>query len=158
MQIDFTDILQGYFNGTGVILLLPEPMKHPWRKWVKKITWIPWRIIHNRPAHNATKSYMYYFIDTAGPIHELVNLTTIAPHNCLLPVRCQTIIWYNVGLLVIGPLGTNFSETGIRNHFYSRKFTVHAIDKRIHSLLLYILMWVIEKKISLFRRDPHQLI
>ena len=30
--------------------------------------------------------------------------------NCLLPDTRQTIIWTNAGILLIGPLGTNFSE------------------------------------------------
>ena len=37
------------------------------------------------------------------------NLTTIGSDNGLLPGRCQAIIWTNAGIL-IGPLGTNFSE------------------------------------------------
>ena len=38
-------------------------------------------------------------------------LTIIGSDNGLSPDRRQAIIWTNVGLLVIGPLGTNFSET-----------------------------------------------
>ena len=38
------------------------------------------------------------------------NLTIIGSDNGLSPGRCQAIIWTNVGLLLIGPLGTNFSE------------------------------------------------
>ena len=37
-------------------------------------------------------------------------LTTIASDNGLSPGRRQAIIWTNDGLLLIGPLGTNFSE------------------------------------------------
>ena len=37
-------------------------------------------------------------------------LATIDSDNGLSPGRCQAIIWTNAGLLLIGPLGTNFSE------------------------------------------------
>ena len=38
------------------------------------------------------------------------NLTIIGSDNGLSPGRRQAIIWNNAGLLLIGPLGTNFSE------------------------------------------------
>ena len=38
------------------------------------------------------------------------NLTIIGSDNGLSPDRRQAIIWTNAGLLLIGPLGTNFSE------------------------------------------------
>ena len=37
-------------------------------------------------------------------------LTIIAPDNGLSPGRHQAIIWTNAGILLIEPLGTNFSE------------------------------------------------
>ena len=37
-------------------------------------------------------------------------LTIIGSDNGLSPVRRQAIIWTNAGILLIGPLGTNFSE------------------------------------------------
>ena len=37
-------------------------------------------------------------------------LTTIGSDNGLLPGRHQATIWTNAGILLIGPLGTNFSE------------------------------------------------
>ena len=36
------------------------------------------------------------------------NLTIIGSKNGLSPGRCQAIIWINAGILLIGPLGTNF--------------------------------------------------
>ena len=43
--------------------------------------------------------------------HICVNkLTIIGSDNGLSPDRRQAIIWTNAGLLLIGPLGTNFSE------------------------------------------------
>ena len=38
------------------------------------------------------------------------NLTTIGSVNGLSPGRRQAITWTNAGILLIGPLGTNFSE------------------------------------------------
>ena len=49
-------------------------------------------------------------------------LTIIGSYNGLSPDRRQAIIWTNAGLLLIGPLGTNFSEILIEiQHFHSRK-------------------------------------
>ena len=47
------------------------------------------------------------------------NLTIIASHNGLSPGRRQAIIWTNVGILLIGPLGTNFNENLIIIHTFS---------------------------------------
>ena len=43
-------------------------------------------------------------------------LTIIGSDNGLVPGLRQAIIWTNAGILLIGPLGTNFSEilTGIQ--------------------------------------------
>ena len=41
-------------------------------------------------------------------------LTIIGSDNGLSPDRAQAIIWTNAGLLLIGPLGTNFSEILIK--------------------------------------------
>ena len=48
-----------------------------------------------------------------------VNWVSIGPGNGLSPVRCQAITWTNAGLLSIGPLGTNFSETRIKIQKFS---------------------------------------
>ena len=51
-------------------------------------------------------------------------LTIICSDNGLSPDRCQAIIWTNAGLLLIGPLGTNFSEILIEILTFSFK-TMH---------------------------------
>ena len=43
-------------------------------------------------------------------------LTIIGSDNGLSPRQCQAIIWTNAGMLLIGPLGTNFSEILIEIH------------------------------------------
>ena len=41
-------------------------------------------------------------------------LIIIASDNGLSPGRCQAIIWTNAEILLIGPLGANFSEIPIK--------------------------------------------
>ena len=48
-------------------------------------------------------------------------LTTIGSDNGLAPGRRQAIIWTNAGILLIGPLGTNFSEILIGIQTFSFK-------------------------------------
>ena len=57
-----------------------------------------------------------------GVTHICVNkLTIIASDNGLSPGRRQAIIWTNVGILLIGPWGTNFSEISIGIQAFSFK-------------------------------------
>ena len=46
------------------------------------------------------------------------NLTIIVSDNGLSPGRHQAIIWTNAGILLIRPLGTNFSEISIEIHTF----------------------------------------
>ena len=48
-------------------------------------------------------------------------LTIIGSDNGLLPGRPQAITWTNVGILLIGPLGTNISDMSIKIHIFSFK-------------------------------------
>ena len=48
-------------------------------------------------------------------------LTRIGSDNGLLPGRRRAIIWTNAGILLIEPLGTNFSEILIRIRTFSFK-------------------------------------
>ena len=55
-------------------------------------------------------------------MHKCVNkLTIIGSDNGLSPDWRQAIIWTNAGILLIGPLGTNFSEIFIGIHTFSFK-------------------------------------
>ena len=49
------------------------------------------------------------------------NLTIIGSDNGLSPGRRQAITWTNAGILLIGPLETNFSEMLIEIHTFSFK-------------------------------------
>ena len=54
--------------------------------------------------------------------HICVRMFTITgSDNGSSPGRCQAIIWTNAGLLLIGPLGTNFSEILIEIQTFSFK-------------------------------------
>ena len=48
-------------------------------------------------------------------------LTIVGSDNGLSPGRRQAITWTNVGILLIGPLGTNFSEILIEIYSFSSK-------------------------------------
>ena len=49
------------------------------------------------------------------------NLTIIGPDNGLSPGQREAIFWTNAGILLIGPLGINFSEILIEIHTFSFK-------------------------------------
>ena len=52
-------------------------------------------------------------------IYASVNYSIMGSDNGLSPVRRQAIIWTNVGVLLFGPLGTNFSEIVIEIEIFS---------------------------------------
>ena len=62
----------------------------------------------------------YYLTHWGRVTHICVSkLTIIASDNGLSPDRRQAIIWTNAGILLIGPLGTNFNEILIKFHIFS---------------------------------------
>ena len=65
--------------------------------------------------------YLLILIEAEWRIYASENLTTIGSVNGLSPGRRQAITWTNAGILLIGPLGTNFSEILIENHIFSFK-------------------------------------
>ena len=82
-------------------------------------------------AINATKHttrscayFIGYTLTHRGPVTHICvsKLTIFGSDNGLSPGRSRAIIWTNAGILLIGPLGTNFSEilVGIQT-FYLRK-------------------------------------
>ena len=76
-------------------------------------------------------------------------LTVIGSDNGLSPDRRQAIIWTNAGLLLIGPLGTNFSEILIKILTFSFKkmrLKVSSAKRRPFCLDLNVLrlcLWLI---------------
>ena len=77
------------------------------------------------------------------------NLTIVGPDNGLSPSRRQAIIWTNAGILLNGPLGTNFSEILIEIHTFSFKkmrFKLLSGKWRTFRLGLNVLIqWHLEK-------------
>ena len=72
------------------------------------------------------------------------NLTIYGSDNGLSPGRRQAITWTNVGILLIGPLGTNFSEMLIEVHAFSFKkinLKMSSGKWRPFCLGLNVLMW-----------------
>ena len=62
---------------------------------------------------NATNQiWLPHFLTHWGRVTHICvsRLTITGSDNGLSPGRCQAIIWTNARLLLIGPLGTNFSE------------------------------------------------
>ena len=93
------------------------------------------------------------------------NLAVIGSDNGLSPGRRQAIIWTNNGMLLIGPLGTNFSEISIEysnifiqdNAFesvvcetaaiLSRPQCVNGMHSNMHSALTLIANWLPQREI-----------
>ena len=69
-----------------------------------------------------TPSQVYVLTHWGRVMHRCVgNLTIIGSDNGLSPGCRQAIIWTNVGILLIGPIGANASEMLIEFHTISRK-------------------------------------
>ena len=69
-------------------------------------------------------------------------LTIICSDNGLSPDRRQAIVWTNAGILLIGPLGTNFSEISIEILTFSFKkmhLKVLSVKRRPFCLSLNVL-------------------
>ena len=61
-------------------------------------------------THWGRVTYIYIYIHCIYIYICVRKLTTIGSDNGLSPDRRQAIIWTSAGILLIGPLGTNFSE------------------------------------------------
>ena len=67
-------------------------------------------------------SYLMALTHWGRVTHKCVSkLTIIGSDNGLSPGRRQAIIWTNGGIMLIGPLGTNFSEILIEIYIFSFK-------------------------------------
>ena len=75
-------------------------------------------------------------------------LTIIGSDNGLSPERRQAIIWTNNGILLIGPLGTNFSEILVEiQTFSSKKIRLKMSSAKCYSFRLGL---------NVLRRDSSQ--
>ena len=66
---------------------------------------------------------LYYWLTHWGWVMHICisNLIIIGSDNGLAPGRCQAIIWSNDGILLIGTLGSKFSEIASKIHTFSFK-------------------------------------
>ena len=81
------------------------------------------------------------------------NLTATGSDNVLSPGRRQSIIWTNAGILLIGPLGTNFSEilieiltfsfTKMRLKVSSAKRRPFCLGLKVLSYALLLAHWIL---------------
>ena len=84
------------------------------------LTWQPQMCSHYIIRDQLTKKNGIDLTHWSRVTHICVGkLTIIGSDNGLSPARCQAIIWTNAGILLIGPLGTNFSEILIRIQTFS---------------------------------------
>ena len=127
---------------------------------------LPWHdmITFHALTHTYTWIAIFIFLLTHwGRVTHICvgNLYIIGWDNGLSPGRRQAITWTNVGILLIGPLGTNFSEMLIKIHTFSFKkihlkmssgkwrpfclgLNVLMID--IHPLLVKLYAWRLESR------------
>ena len=74
-------------------------------------------------------------------------LTIIGSDNGLFPGWGQAIIWTNAGLLLIGPLGTNFSEISIEIYTFSfKKMHLKMLSAKCCLINLYLDVLILEQK------------
>ena len=100
----------------------------------------------------AKSSVEYVYLTHWGRVTHICvgDLTIIGSDNGLSPGRRQAIIWINEGILLIGPLGTNFSESLIEILTFSFKkmclkvssakwrpfcFGLNVISSEVHAAL-----------------------
>ena len=87
-------------------------------KWIQVIKW-GYRRLDIRSQISSGSTHLTHW---GRATHKCVSkLTIIGSDNDLSPGRRQVIIWTNDGLLLIGRLGTNFSEILSKIHTFSFK-------------------------------------
>ena len=62
-------------------------------------------------------------------------LTIIGSDNGLSPGRRQAIIWTNAGILLIGPLGTNFSEISVEILIFIQENALESVVCEMAAIL-----------------------
>ena len=93
-----------------------------WRTISQEMAWLRgWSVISTTQSLFAL--YMLNRLTHWGRVTHIFirKLTIVGSDNGLSPGRRQAIIWTNVGKLLIGPLGTNFSEISIKIRPFSFK-------------------------------------
>ena len=92
---------------------------------IKTVNWTEWcnACTGNFSTILSIQTHVFSILTHWGRVTHIcvLNLTIIGQDNGLSPGRRQAIIWTNAGILLIGPLGTNFSEILIEIHTFSFK-------------------------------------
>ena len=128
------------------------PMR--FREW--KVLYFVWNFMKFVPMGliGNTSALVYLTHWGRGTHICVVKLTIIGSDNDLSPGRRQTIIWTNARILLIGPLGTNFSEILIEIQTFSFKkmhLKMSSAKWRPFYLGLIVLMawcWIGDKPLS----------
>ena len=114
------------------------------------VTWFCYQLIAKPGNETAAPSWPDpYALTHWGRVTHIcvVKLAIIGSDNGLLPGRRQAIIWTNAGILLIGPLGTNFIEIliGIQTFLFKKMHLKMSSAKwRPFCLGLNVLMkWVV---------------
>ena len=79
-------------------------------------------------------------------------LTIIGSDDGLSPAQRQAIIWTNAGILLIGPLGTNFSENliGIQT-FSSKKMSLKMSSAKWRPFCLGLNVFIFNKTVQSYK-------
>ena len=87
-------------------------------------------------------------------MHICVNkLTTIGSDNGLSPAWGQAIIWTNAGILLIRPLGTNFSEILVEILIFSfKKMRLKVLSAKRRPFCLGLNEVIVDLSVTHFRR------
>ena len=96
----------------------------PWPPKLQYSVSIASKELTNQTNPNVYVSYQWIGVLTHwGRVTHIcvIEIIIIGSDNGLSPGRRQTIIWTNAGILLIRPLGTNFSETWIEIQTFSSK-------------------------------------
>ena len=85
---------------------------------------------------NADSSFWLVNSSPPSATYMSVNEVSIGSDNGLSPFRRQAIIWTSAGLLLIGPLGTNFSEISIKvQNFLFTKMHLKMSSAKVAAIL-----------------------
>ena len=112
----------GYRDMSSASLAAARPPE-PWRQYPSSPKgWGVKSMKINLICRNETLSFTNAITHWGRVTHICVNkLTIIGSNNGLSPGRRQAIIWTNAGILLIGPMGTNFNEILIEIQTFSFK-------------------------------------
>ena len=91
--------------------LRPQWVNQNWKTWYQNLFYLNLVPVNNNMLTKALLTHPILLTHWGRVTYICVgNLTIIVSDNGLSPYRRQAIIWTNAGILLIGPLGTNFSE------------------------------------------------